>query len=75
MEIARYGRIGLTKLRRWPCLVLGRPPRQGYASGRRIHGVIAASLGDAMHAILIVLVAAIEIAVGSADDDAEGIIY
>ena len=55
--------------------MLERPPRQGYDSRRRICSVITASLGDATHAVLIVLVAAIEIAVGNVDGGAEGIIY
>ena len=61
-ETARYGRYGLTELRRWPQWILGRPPRRGYSSERQFCGVVAASLGDATHAILIVLVAAIRIA-------------
>ena len=61
-ETARYGQYGLTELRRWPQWILGRPPRRGYSSERRFGGVVAASLGDATHAILIVLVAAIRIA-------------
>ena len=52
--------------------MLGRPPRRGHGSGRRFRGVVAASLGDATHAILIVLVAAIQIALdnGNGGDEA-----
>ena len=42
--------------------MLGRPPRQWYGSGRQFRGVVAASLGDATHIVLIILVAAIRIA-------------
>ena len=68
-----YGQFGLTELCRWPQWVLGRPPRRGYGSGRQICGVLAASLGDATRAILIVLVAAIRIALdtGNGGDKAK----
>ena len=55
--------------------MLERPPHQGYDSGRKIRSIIAASLDNATNAVLIVLVAAIEIAVGNADSGAKGIIY
>ena len=55
--------------------MFGRPPRREYDSWRQICSIIAAELGGAKHAVLIVLVAAIEIAVGNADGGAEGIIY
>ena len=42
--------------------MLGRPLRRRYDSRRRFCGVIAASLVDATHAVLIVLVAAIRMA-------------
>ena len=42
--------------------MLGHLPRQGYDSGRQIRSVIAASLGDVTHAVLIILVATIRIA-------------
>ena len=51
------------------------PLCRGCNSGRQIHSVIAASLGDATHAVLIILVAVIEIALGNADGGAEDIIY
>ena len=70
--MARYGQFGLTKLRRWPQWMLERPPRQGYDIGRQICSIIAASLGDATHAVLIVLVPAIRIALdnGNGGDEA-----
>ena len=43
------------------------PPRRGYGSGRRFCGVVAASLGDTAHAVLILLVDAIWIAMGDGD--------
>ena len=43
--MARYGQLGLTKLHRWPCLVLGNPPRQGYYRRRQFCGAVAALLG------------------------------
>ena len=61
-ETARYGRFGLTELRRWPQWILERPPRRGCGRGSRFRGVVAASLVDATHAVLIVLVAAIRLA-------------
>ena len=65
--------VYLTKLRRWPQWMLGRPPRRGYGSGGQFRGVVAALLGDATHAILIVLVAAIRIALdtGNGGDKAK----
>ena len=74
-ETARYGRFGLTDLCCWPQWMLEHPLRRGYDSGRRIRSVVAALLGDATHAALIVLVAVIKIAVGNVDGGAEGIIY
>ena len=70
--MARYGRFGLTELRRWPQWMLGCPPCQGFDSARRFCGVVAALLGDATHAVLIVLVAAIRIAldIGNSGDEA-----
>ena len=55
--------------------MLERPPRQGHNIGRRICSVIAASLGNARHAVLTIFITAIGIAVGNADGGAEGIIY
>ena len=57
--------------------MLERPPRRGYDSRRRILSVKAASLGDTTHAVLIVLVSAIEIVVCNVDDDdgAKDILY
>ena len=75
-ETAHYGRFGLTELRRWPQWMLEALPCRGCdSSERQIHSVIAALLGDAAHTILIVLVAAIEFALGNADGGAEGILY
>ena len=38
---------------------------------RQFHGAVAACLGDAMHTVVIVLVAAIKIAVDNVDDGAK----
>ena len=43
------------------------PPRQEYARRRHFFGVVAAWLGNAMHVLLIVLVAAIMIALDDGD--------
>ena len=51
--------------------MLGRPPCQGYGSGRQFCGVVAASLGDATVAVLFVLVGAIRIALGDGDGGKE----
>ena len=47
-------------------------PGRGYDTGRQFRDVVAASQGDATHAILIVLVAAIQIALdnGNGGDEA-----
>ena len=47
--------------------MLGRPPCRGYGSARRFCGVVDASLGDATHTVLFVLVTAIRIALGDSD--------
>ena len=71
-KTARYGRFGLYELCRWPQWILGHLLRQEYNSRRRFRGVVAASLGDATHTVLIVLVAAIRIAldIGNGGDEA-----
>ena len=76
-ETAHYGRFGSTKLCRLPQWMLIRPPRRGYGSGRRFRDVVAASLGDATHAVLFVLVLAIRIALdnGNGDDEARTYSY
>ena len=61
-ETARFGQFGLTELRCWPQWMLGPPPRRGYDSGSQFCSVVAASLGNATHTVLIVLVATIRIA-------------
>ena len=70
-ETARYGQFGSTELCCWPQWMLGRPPGRGYGSGRRFRGVVAASLRDATHAVLFVLVAANRIALGDGDGGEE----
>ena len=45
-----------TKLCLWPQWMLERPPRRGVNNRRQICIIIAALLGDTMHAVLIVLV-------------------
>ena len=66
-ETAHYGRFGSTKLCRLPQWMLIRPPRRGYGSGRRFRDVVAASLGDATHAVLFVPIAVIRITLGDGD--------
>ena len=73
--MACYGRFGLTELHRWSQWMLEHPPFREYDSGRQICSVIAASLGNTMRVVLIVLVVAVEIAVSNADGGAEGIIH
>ena len=51
--------------------MLGRPPCRGYVSGRQFCGIVAALLGNAMHTVLFVLVAAIRIALDDGDGGEE----
>ena len=52
----------------------GNPSRPGYDRGRRCRGAVVVSLGSTTHVIATVLVAAIGIAAGDVDGDAEDVI-
>ena len=73
-ETTRYGQFGLTEPASLALLSAWEPPHQGCGRGRQTRGVVAARIGDVMHAATIVLVVATGIAVGDGDDSAEDII-